>query len=113
MSKGSLTPHGLVVEARFYEDIGDALYQGAAAVLDAAGVTHERGAVPGAFEIPAAIRMAVRSMDFLAGRHRLAGSVARSHVIRGGTTRSDARRVRKGCDSPCGYGGESCPKNKK
>src|SRR3546814_4914094 len=68
MSKGSLTPHVLVVEARFYEDIGDALYQGAAAVLDAAGVTHERVAVPGAFAIPAAIRMAVRSMDFFAGR---------------------------------------------
>src|SRR3546814_4156042 len=55
------TPHILVIEARFYEDIADALYEGASTALDAAGVTHERVAVPGVFEVPAVIRMAVRS----------------------------------------------------
>src|SRR3546814_11277956 len=83
------TPHLLVIEARFYEDIADALYQGASAELDAAGVTHERVAVPGVFEIPAVIRMAVRSMDFFAGRRRFAGSVAPCCVLRGETPHSD------------------------
>ena len=32
----------LVVEARFYDDIADALLKGAARVLDEAGVTFER-----------------------------------------------------------------------
>src|SRR3546814_1310591 len=83
------TPHLLVIEARFYEDIADALYQGASAELDAAGVTHERVAVPGVFEIPAVIRMAVRSMDFFAGRRRFDGYVALGCVIRGETTHYD------------------------
>lgn len=48
----------LIVEARFYDDIQDALLQGAVAELDAAGVTHDVVTVPGALEIPAAIAMA-------------------------------------------------------
>ena len=44
--------HVLVVEGRFYEDIVDEMAAGAAAVLDDAGITHERLAVPGAFEVP-------------------------------------------------------------
>ena len=45
----------LIVEARFYDDIQDALLEGAVAELKAAGVTHEVITVPGALEIPAAI----------------------------------------------------------
>jgi 6,7-dimethyl-8-ribityllumazine synthase len=48
----------LIVEARFYDDIQDALLQGAVAELDAAGVTHDVVTVPGALEIPAAIAIA-------------------------------------------------------
>jgi 6,7-dimethyl-8-ribityllumazine synthase len=48
----------LIVEARFYDDIQDALLQGAVAELDAAGVMHEVVTVPGALEIPAAIAIA-------------------------------------------------------
>src|SRR6202171_516735 len=44
----------LIVEARFYDDIQDALLQGAVAELKAAGVTHDVITVPGALEIPAA-----------------------------------------------------------
>jgi 6,7-dimethyl-8-ribityllumazine synthase len=48
----------LIVEARFYDDIQDALLQGAVAELEAAGVTHDVVTVPGALEIPAAIAIA-------------------------------------------------------
>lgn len=49
----------LIVEARFYDDIQDALLDGARAELDAAGVAHDLFTVPGALEIPAAIAMAM------------------------------------------------------
>ena len=48
----------LIVEARFYDDIQDALLQGAVAELEAAGVMHDVVTVPGALEIPAAIAIA-------------------------------------------------------
>ena len=49
----------LIVEARFYDAISDALHAGAVRVLDEAGATYDRIAVPGALEVPAAIAMAV------------------------------------------------------
>ncbi len=57
-------PQIMIVEARFYEDIADELVRGAAAALEAAGATFERYAVPGVFEIPAPIQMAIRSLAF-------------------------------------------------
>ena len=47
----------LIVEARFYDDIQDALMEGAVAELKAAGLRHDVITVPGALEIPAAIAM--------------------------------------------------------
>ena len=47
-----------IVVAPFYRDIADALLAGARAALDAAGVRHETVEVPGALEIPTAIRLA-------------------------------------------------------
>lgn len=82
-------PHILVVEARFYANIADELAKGAISVLEEAGVPYERLAVPGAFEIPAAIRMAVRSMHFHPHRRRFDGYVALGCVIRGETTHYD------------------------
>ena len=49
----------LIVEARFYEHISDALLKGAVRVLDEAGATYDRIVVPGALEVPAAIAIAV------------------------------------------------------
>jgi 6,7-dimethyl-8-ribityllumazine synthase len=49
----------LIVEARFYDDIQDALLEGARAELKAAAVWHDVITVPGALEIPAAIAIAV------------------------------------------------------
>jgi 6,7-dimethyl-8-ribityllumazine synthase len=53
----------LIVEARFYDDIQDALLEGAIAELKSAGVTHEVLTVPGALEIPAAVAIALDAAD--------------------------------------------------
>jgi 6,7-dimethyl-8-ribityllumazine synthase len=52
-------PHLLIVEARFYDEIADLLLAGAARALEAAGASFERVTVPGALEVPAAIRLAL------------------------------------------------------
>lgn len=53
----------LIVEARFYDDIQDALMAGAVAELKAAGVSHDVITVPGALEIPAAIAIAIDAAE--------------------------------------------------
>ena len=82
-------PHLLIVEARFYEDIADQLAAGAIAELDKAGATYERLAVPGALEIPAAIRLAIKAMELVGARRRYDGYVALGCVIRGETSHYD------------------------
>lgn len=82
-------PHIMIVEARFYDDLADELVKGATAVLDQEKATYERVEVPGAFEIPGAIQIAVRSMDFFTARRRFDGFVALGCVIRGETTHYD------------------------
>src|SRR6516162_4503451 len=49
----------LVVEARFYEDIADALLAGATRALQEAGATFERVSVPGSLEVEPAIAVAL------------------------------------------------------
>ncbi len=78
-------PNILIVEARFYDDIADALVDGATAVLDGAGASYQRLQVPGAFEIPATIGFAARSPD-AAGYD---GFIGLGCVIRGQTTHYD------------------------
>jgi 6,7-dimethyl-8-ribityllumazine synthase len=74
----------LIVEARFYADISDALLAGATAALKAAGAEHETITVPGALEIPGAIAMA-NAVGHAAGA-AYDGYVALGCVIRGETT---------------------------
>lgn len=81
-------PHVLIVEARFYEQIADELMRGASAALKAAGATFDRIAVPGAFEIPAAIAMALRA-DHVRDLPRYEGYLALGCVIRGETSHYD------------------------
>lgn len=78
-----MTPTFLIIEARFYEDIADELVRGAAAALAAAGADHERIAVPGVLEIPAALSIAADA------RRDIAGYVLLGCVIRGETTHYD------------------------
>jgi len=66
----------LIVEARFYPEISDALYDGAQQALEVAGIASERVAVPGALEIPGAIKFANLHYD---------GFIALGCVIRGET----------------------------
>ena len=78
-----MSGHFLIVEARFYTDLGDALAEGAIAAIEAAGGTYERVAVPGALEIPGAIVLAASSGQ------NFAGYVALGCVIRGETSHYD------------------------
>lgn len=75
----------LIVEARYYEDIADEMARGATQVLAEAGIGHDRLPVPGVFEIPAAIRFALRAMETHAATTDYAGFVALGTVIRGET----------------------------
>jgi 6,7-dimethyl-8-ribityllumazine synthase len=79
-------PHILIVEARFYDDISDALFEGAKMALEKAGATYDRVAVPGALEIPYAIRMAVEATEEETLKRGFDGYVALGCVIRGETT---------------------------
>lgn len=73
----------LIVEARFYEDIAEALFAGATRALKKAGVVFERVSVPGSLEVPPAIAIAVDAAE-RSGRP-YDGAVALGCVIRGET----------------------------
>jgi len=88
-SEGMPPPRVMVVEARFYDDIADQLVRGAVNTIKEFGAEFEHISVPGAFEIPAAITFAVRSLEFNPDRVRFDGYVALGCVIRGETTHYD------------------------
>ncbi len=75
-------PHLLIVSSRYYADIASALEKSAVTALNAAHATHELVVVPGALEIPTAIRFALETKRF-------DGYVALGCVIRGETTHYD------------------------
>lgn len=80
-------PHILIVEARFYDDMADAMLDGATSALKDAGATYDIVTVPGALEIPAAIAMALDGADN--GGTDYDGFVALGMVIRGETYHFD------------------------
>jgi 6,7-dimethyl-8-ribityllumazine synthase len=73
------SPHLLVVRAPYYRDVVDGMTEAAARILREAGATHEVLDVAGAFELPQAIRIALR------GSRRFDGFVALGCVVRGET----------------------------
>ena len=72
-------PHVLVVRAPYYRDVIDGMTRGAERILRDAGATHETLDVAGAFELPQAIRLALR------GNRRFDGFVALGCVVKGET----------------------------
>ncbi len=79
----------LIIEARFYDDITDELIKGATTALEEQGYDYERIAVPGVFEIPSAMRYAIRAMEVRSASKRYAGFVTLGCVIRGETDHYD------------------------
>lgn len=72
----------LIVEAPYYKEISENLANGAIAMLEEHGVSYDRLEVPGALEIPLAIKLAHGS-----GQYH--GFLALGCVIRGETTHYD------------------------
>jgi len=73
----------LIVEARFYEEIGAQLFDGAARALKSAGAAYDVVRVTGALEIPAGLAIALDAAES-AGRP-YDGAIALGCVIRGET----------------------------
>ena len=73
----------LIVEARFYEDIADALLAGATRALEEVGVSFDRVSVPGALEVAPAIAIAIDAAERSGSPYE--GAVALGCVIRGET----------------------------
>lgn len=76
-------PHVLVVRAPYYKDVLDGMAWGATRILAEAGATHDVLDVAGSFELPQAIRIAIR-----AGAP-YDGFVALGCIVRGGTDHYD------------------------
>src|SRR3546814_8201513 len=56
-------PRVLNIEARFYEDIADAMFEGDKSAIDASDFEYDRIDVPGALAIPAGIRFAMNRSE--------------------------------------------------
>lgn len=87
--KKGASPHVLIVEARFYDDLIDAMLDGAKSALKKAGATFEIITVPGALEIPGAIKIAYAAGKTGKLKKKFDGYVAIGCVIRGETSHYD------------------------
>jgi len=86
-SRPKAKAHLLIIEARFHDDLADALLEGATTALDEAGATYDVVTVPGSLEIPAVITFA---LDGAAeGGTDYDGFVALGTIIRGDTYHFD------------------------
>ncbi|HVY16928.1 MAG TPA: 6,7-dimethyl-8-ribityllumazine synthase [Rhodopila sp.] len=74
-----VAPHFLIVRAPYYREVVDNLTTGARSILTEAGATSETLDVAGAYELPQAIRLALR------GSRKYNGYVALGCIIRGET----------------------------
>ena len=79
--------HLLIIEARFHDDLADALLEGATSALDEAGATYDVVTVPGSLEIPAVITFALDGET--EGGPKYDGFVALGTIIRGDTYHFD------------------------
>jgi len=74
--------HVLIAVGRFYTELADEMVKGAVAELTKHGCTYDVVEVPGAFELPAAVRFGVEAEKY-------DGYIALGCVIRGDTTHYD------------------------
>ena len=74
-----LPPHLLIVRAPYYRDVVDGLTAGAMRIMKDGGATAEVLDVAGAYELPQAIRIAMR------GSRKFDGYVALGCIVRGET----------------------------
>lgn len=79
-----MSGHYSILEARFYSDIADALFEGAEAELNRIDATYERISVPGVLEIPGVLSMIANSE-----RAEFDGHILLGCVIRGETSHYD------------------------
>ena len=90
--RGKLDARVLLIEGRYYEEIGDLLLQHAVAALNDRGVAYEHIVVPGALEIPQVLIQAANA-GLLArddgAQNGFDGVVALGCVIRGETSHYD------------------------
>ena len=91
----------LIAVAPFYRDIADALLAGATAAIAAAGATQETVEVPGALELPTAIRLASRSGEFDGYRRARLRDPRRDHALRDGLQRLSRGLMLLGLDGLC------------
>ena len=99
--------HIMVIEARFYTEISDALFEGAERALKKGGASFERFAVPGALEIAGAIRLAIEAQRDGKLKKPFDGFLALGCVIRGETTHYEtvcAESARALTDLGIGFG---------
>lgn len=75
--------HITIVEARYYGSVSQRLMNSAESALEKVNATHDHILVPGALEIPAAVRLRHNS------NHEVDGFVALGCVIRGETNHYD------------------------
>src|SRR3981189_303004 len=73
----------LIVEARFYDDITEAMLEGASAELKQAGLSHDGLTVTGSLEIPAMIAIALDAAEKNGKPYDAA--IALGCVVRGAT----------------------------
>jgi 6,7-dimethyl-8-ribityllumazine synthase len=74
-----VSPHLLIIRAPYYQNVVQGLTTGAERILREAGATSEILDIAGSYELPQAIRLAVR------GSRRFDGFVALGCIIRGET----------------------------
>lgn len=74
----------LIVEGHFYKDIADQLAEGMIIEIENAGFLYERISVPGVFEVPAAISMAI-NRPLGEDKKSYIGYIASGCVIKGET----------------------------
>ena len=82
-------PHIMIVESRYYEEVAEELITSVLSELEEFGASYERFEVPGAVEIPTAIKFAIKSAELGSIKKGYDGFIALGCVIRGQTSHYD------------------------